>query len=1023
MKSGGTKNLLVSIVLVMVLILNSVATADDNSSTSHGIPSGTWSSSRSRTSSVSSRDGPGLPGQWSLSYNPQSERHSYDTNNPHVDDIINSAPVHIKVDSKDSNKEYSGHGIPFGTWSTSTDEISSASTRIAPGSVGQWSPYSSPPSYEESLATHQPTPRNLEASQTVTSSASGTSLTASTTHQTRASSDSTVRATLAHSTGPARSSTSIHRASTGKSTAGHSSAGASAAVHAGSATAHSNLNATAAFRAGSFEPVAHHAAVVEPVVHRPGFAEPMAYQTAVVEPFHQGALVEEVLPSHYRNSMAYERPGAIVEEVAVAPVRIERPYILEERAVFEDVVIEHDSPIVEFQRHLPTTENQKFINEYNKKKYPGLIFGVDEEIEIEKCFHQAIDYYQDAQVEEIYEDGVIQSPFGSKHVRSPSFSHVNRPARQHEEVLEKCVHKTIIAPTSENGVRIPQVRYLNLTQIKTGTFEWPVVRKAQVLARKTVEKTVTIPQVGFVDLCQDHPTNEHSVIIPQVHTVLVEQIVHTDECEVSIPQVHKIWIPIMGDVTVDQYPTKTRRVSLKQEWDCTIRCEDTRVHFIKIPQRDEGISGTVIKNPYNEGKNICHNCHTSKCAGVGPSLNPFLINEHRDTTPAAAPVVVQAPAPEPEVRVETKYVEVIKEVPIPCPEPEPQVVIAPTPAPVEAPAPAPEPEVKVVTETVYVEVPAPVAEPQVIYQKQEPTEIHHIKLGQCPCSETIVANPVSFAEGAPGAPIQFLQGGAAEASGGFPWWLIPLLLFLPLLLAMLLAWLLCRGRNRKEIVAAAPVEQDSPKKKFVIAKTTREEAEEEIEREIARQLEARAHGKGNAAAVGGGHIAGAEERKIENAHQVQAIQEARGSQEANVAGEQRVIQQETSIVTKNVKSAHDAKIGHVGAESTAVAAIGGARAGGVIEEGKAASAGSPGTRIKQQRPESPGSSRGSRGRDRSSRGSGSSKKVVKKRIVKMMKQGKLVAEKEEILDAEGNVIRTEIRKEGFTSGSPDRASS
>jgi|JI9StandDraft_1071089.scaffolds.fasta_scaffold98355_2 hypothetical protein len=45
-----------------------------------------------------------------------------------------------------------------------------------------------------------------------------------------------------------------------------------------------------------------------------------------------------------------------------------------------------------------------------------------------------------------------------------------------------------------------------------------------------------------------------------------------------------------------------------------------------------------------------------------------------------------------------------------------------------------------------------------------------------------------------------------------------------------------------------------------------------------------------------------------------------------------------------------------------------------------------------------------------SRGSGSqggsSKKVVRKRIVKMMKQGKLVAEKEEILDEEGKVIRT-----------------
>lgn len=42
----------------------------------------------------------------------------------------------------------------------------------------------------------------------------------------------------------------------------------------------------------------------------------------------------------------------------------------------------------------------------------------------------------------------------------------------------------------------------------------------------------------------------------------------------------------------------------------------------------------------------------------------------------------------------------------------------------------------------------------------------------------------------------------------------------------------------------------------------------------------------------------------------------------------------------------------------------------------------------------------------------SSKKVVKKRIVKMMKDGQLVAEKEEILDEEGNVLKTQIRREG-----------
>ena len=41
---------------------------------------------------------------------------------------------------------------------------------------------------------------------------------------------------------------------------------------------------------------------------------------------------------------------------------------------------------------------------------------------------------------------------------------------------------------------------------------------------------------------------------------------------------------------------------------------------------------------------------------------------------------------------------------------------------------------------------------------------------------------------------------------------------------------------------------------------------------------------------------------------------------------------------------------------------------------------------------------------------GSNKRVVKKRIVKMMKQGELIAEKEEILDEEGNIIKTQMKK-------------
>lgn len=43
----------------------------------------------------------------------------------------------------------------------------------------------------------------------------------------------------------------------------------------------------------------------------------------------------------------------------------------------------------------------------------------------------------------------------------------------------------------------------------------------------------------------------------------------------------------------------------------------------------------------------------------------------------------------------------------------------------------------------------------------------------------------------------------------------------------------------------------------------------------------------------------------------------------------------------------------------------------------------------------------------------SSKKVVKKRVVKMMKDNQLVALKEEILDEDGNILKTYVRKDNL----------
>lgn len=472
--------------------------------------------------------------------------------------------------------------------------------------------------------------------------------------------------------------------------------------------------------------------------------------------------------------------------------------------------------------------------------------------------------------------------------------------------------------THEDKVNIPQIKYITLDQIKSGTFEWPIVRRASVSQGITTEKTVSIPQIGFLDLCIEHPTVEHQVSLVTVHTTTIQQIVPTNECDVELIQVHTVWIPVMGDINIVQHSTKSRRVHLKQEWDCSIKCEDTRIHFLQLPQQDTGIKGTVVVSGNQDDSKSCYNCNTSKCSGVGPALLPVFMDE---VTPVSRPAPAQAaPPPKPEIKI----VEVVKEV---C------------------------------------------------THSPEPTEIHHVTLGMCPCKDQAIAAPLNFAENA---------GAFAEQSayaGAFKWWMLPLILLGLLLLSMLLAWLLCFHRRKTEKVQVEK-KPESPQKKFIIEKKTKEEDEEEIEREIARTLQARVDANkreqvSRAPEPAPVAVIREEEKKVEAQAQaqVQALAQSQAQAQAQV---QAARQEVASAVQENKNK--------------------------VLQE-------------------SPGGSQNSDGRQRSSRGSGSSKKVVKKRIVKMMKQGKLVAEKEEILDEEGNVIRTEIRKEGLSSGSPNRSQS
>jgi hypothetical protein len=715
------------------------------------------------------------------------------------------------------------------------------------------------------------------------------------------------------------------------------------------------------------------------------------------------------------------------------PVFVNEPITIEEQPKRERQTIELNphSPFIFEDRPIPHADNQQIFIEPLIEQIrferpdihlninpsdPGVIFGIEEEVDIEECFYKELEIIENPEFEEIIEERIINTPYGTEIIRGPTMAHMTRPAIEHDEILRNCMHKTLVAPTSEIGVRLPQVRYVTMQQTATGSFEWPVVRATSIFARKTVEKTVEIPIMGFVDLCQDHPTNETAVSIPQVHSVSIDQIVKTTECTVNIPIAHEFWIPIMGDINIVQHRTTSRRVHLSQQWDCTIKCEDTRVHFVKMSQKDSGITGTVIKNANEDAANTCHNCHSSKCAGVGPVFNPFIVGggsgEVAGATTSSAPAV--------QTKIVERIVERIVEVPMPCPEPAAAAaVVAPVVSDVQ---------------------PAAVVAPVAVVVPAEPTEIHHIKLGMCPCAAVAVNAPVQFLETG--------EAGAAGAYGGaFPWWILPLMLLGLLGLAMLLAWCLCAGRGRREeVAAAAVVKPESPKKKYYIQKKTKEEDEEEIEQEIARQLEQRVQSnkrsENNVRTI-------EEERKIDAAQtEARAAAGAAGARAAGAAGASAAgaggAMSRTEVTKNDTRHEHTAVVGggNVAAASTGggmassskventqahgssmggaqahTSSMGGAQAhGSSIGGGQAAATAS-------QRVESPGGSQRSSRKQGSSRGSGSSKKVVKRRIIKMMKQGKLVAEKEEILDEDGKVIRTEIRKEGLSSGSPARSQS
>jgi hypothetical protein len=156
MKLGG-RNLFLSIAVMVMLLINhvSVAQYSDADSSPHGIPYGSWSTSRDETSSRSSRNNPGSPGEWSEMFNPASENGLFGDGNPYTKDVIKSASV--AMESEHVEAGYGGHGIPSSTWANSRDETGSISNRLSPGGDGQRSPKAKTSSYANSQVT-----RNLQ---------------------------------------------------------------------------------------------------------------------------------------------------------------------------------------------------------------------------------------------------------------------------------------------------------------------------------------------------------------------------------------------------------------------------------------------------------------------------------------------------------------------------------------------------------------------------------------------------------------------------------------------------------------------------------------------------------------------------------------------------------------------------------------------------------------------------------------------------------------------------------------------
>ena len=78
------------------------------------------------------------------------------------------------------------------------------------------------------------------------------------------------------------------------------------------------------------------------------------------------------------------------------------------------------------------------------------------------------------------------------------------------------IHIKQEVPTYEVPIDLPQVFYIELDQTETGEFSLPMLRSVNRLEGKTIEHSIDIPIVIYVDVPQDRITVENIVNIPQI---------------------------------------------------------------------------------------------------------------------------------------------------------------------------------------------------------------------------------------------------------------------------------------------------------------------------------------------------------------------------------------------------------------------------------------------------------------------------------------------------------------------------